>query len=369
MADNLCKKHKRYRGVRPPRSKCRACWNFYQEEQRATDEKIIADKTTMKSRDTVRNLKKKYRQVLNENDLLQRKVEITQILRANNKTFSITPKRGKKSEATAVIVASDWHFEEEVKPESINNLNAFNIEIGRERANYFWRNSLTMVNLCRKDITIDNILLILLGDFITNMIHEELAETNLLSPIDACVEVKSILISGIKFLLDNTNCKLTIPCHSGNHGRTTTRPRHANEGGHSLEHLIYHDMAFHFKDNPRINFIIAKGYHTYIDVFGMTLRIHHGHDIRYMGGVGGIYIPLNKAIAQWNKGLHADLDVLGHFHQFRDGGNFICNGSLIGYNAYALSIKAEFEKPRQAFFLIDKKRGKTIVAPILLDSN
>jgi len=53
-------------------------------------------------------------------------------------------------------------------------------------------------------------------------------------------------------------------------------------------------------------------------------------------------------------------------HQFKDGGNFICNGSLIGYNAFALSIKADYEKPKQAFFLVDKKRGKSIVAPIWL---
>jgi hypothetical protein len=69
-----------------------------------------------------------------------------------------------------------------------------------------------------------------------------------------------------------------------------------------------------------------------LQIYDVTVRFHHGHSIRYAGGVGGIYIPTNKAIAQWNKGRHADLDVFGHFHQLRDGGNFICNGSLIGYN-------------------------------------
>ena len=99
------------------------------------------------------------------------------------------------------------------------------------------------------------------------------------------------------------------------------------------------------------------------------LRFHHGHGMKYGGGVGGIYIPINKAIAQWNKALRADLDVFGHWHQFRDGGNFICNGSIIGYNAYALRIKADYEEPKQAFFLMDKNRGKTIVAPIFVDRN
>ena len=43
------------------------------------------------------------------------------------------------------------------------------------------------------------------------------------------------------------------------------------------------------------------------------------------------------------------------------------NGSLAGYSPYALSIKADYNEPSQVFFLMDKKRGKTIVAPIFLE--
>jgi len=46
---------------------------------------------------------------------------------------------------------------------------------------------------------------------------------------------------------------------------------------------------------------------------------------------------------------------------------FVVNGSLIGYNAFALSIKAEYEPPSQAFFLIDKKRFRSVTIPILFD--
>ena len=89
--------------------------------------------------------------------------------------------------------------------------------------------------------------------------------------------------------------------------------------------------------------------------------------MRYQGGVGGIFIPVNKAIAQWNRFKKAYLDIFGHFHQFIDGGNFICNGSIIGYGPFSLLIKAAYEPPRQSFLLIDKNRGKTIVAPIFTD--
>ena len=223
-----------------------------------------------------------------------------------------------------------------------------------------------MLELCQKGTKIDTVILALLGDFCSLMIHEELMETNGCLPIEAMIKAQAMLASGIEYLLDHTTANFVVPCHSGNHGRITQKIRHSSEMGNSLEIYMYHNLAMYFAKNKRIKFLISTGYHTYIDVYDMKIRFHHGHAIRFGGGIGGIYIPVNKAIAQWNKGRHADLDVFGHFHQQRDGGNFLCNGSLIGYNAYALSIKAEFDVPKQTFFLVEKDWGKTIVAPIIV---
>jgi hypothetical protein len=175
------------------------------------------------------------------------------------------------------------------------------------------------------------------------------------------------LSAGIRYLLDNTSLNITIPCHSGNHARTTKKIHVSTEAGNSLEYVLYHNLAYEFKDNKRIKFIIPTSYHSFVEVGGLTIRFHHGHAMKYLGGIGGIYISVNKAIAQWNKVQRADLDVFGHFHQFRIGGNFVCNGSVIGWNEFANFIKADFEKPKQAFFLIDHKRKEmTVTAPIFL---
>lgn len=40
---------------------------------------------------------------------------------------------------------------------------------------------------------------------------------------------------------------------------------------------------------------------------------------------------------------------------------------MIGYNSFAIAIKASYEKPAQMLFLIDEKRGKTVTCPIILD--
>lgn len=151
--------------------------------------------------------------------------------------------------------------------------------------------------------------------------------------------------------------------------RITEKQRVATEHGNSLEWLMYMNLEQYFRGNDRVKFVINEGYHTFVDIYSYSIRFHHGHSIRFAGGVGGIYIPVNKAINQWNKAKKADLDCFGHFHQMKDGGTFISNGSLIGWNAYAIKIKADFEKPKQAFFLVDKKRFVICVRPIILNGN
>lgn len=284
-------------------------------------------------------------------------------------TFKLSAKTPSgESEATAVLVASDWHVEERVVPATVNGRNRYDLDLARRRATQFFQNGLRLIQIQRQATVIKNLVLALLGDFITNDIHEELVEINQLPPMDAALMARELIASGIDFLLKEGGFdEIVIPCHSGNHGRTTKKVQVSTERGHSLEYFMYASLAHHFRSEPRVKFLLADGYHSYLRVYNTTIRFHHGHMVRYQGGVGGIYIPVNKAIGQWNKIEWADLDVFGHFHQMKDGGNFISNGSLIGYNAYALSIKADYEPPKQAFFLIDRKRGRTIQGPVLFD--
>ncbi len=319
--------------------------------------KLRLDNTTLKTQLS------KYQKAF---DAIEMKLALVEGVRNHQvDTFKILPKTSSgKSEAVAFMIASDWHVEEGVDPKTINNLNEYTPAIAQKRATMFFQNGLRLAKITNQDIEIKTVVLALLGDFFSNNIHDELVELNALPQIEAVWFAQKLIASGIHYILDNSDYDLVIPCHSGNHARTTKKVHFAKEAGHSLEYYMYQNLADHFRDNPRVKFLISEGYHSYLDIFDTKIRIHHGHTIKYGGGVGGIYIPTNKAIAQWNKAKNVDLDIFGHFHQFRDGGNFIANGSMIGYNSYALSIKAEYEDPKQAFFLIDKKRGKTVVAPI-----
>ncbi len=327
---------------------------------------IDADRQKLRQRSEDRSFKKRYEASLEELARQDQLHAAWSELEQAPATFAIEPQKSSHtSEATAVILASDWHVEERVG-EEVGDLNRYNLDIAKKRATRFFQSSLRLLKLLQQDVTISTVVLALLGDFISNDIHDEFPEVNAVTPTHALATAQSFLISGIEFLLANSSVNLVIPCHSGNHARTTKTTRFTTENGHSLEYLMYLHLAAYFRDNPRVTFLIAQGMHSYVDVYNQTIRFHHGHAIKYGGGVGGIYIPVNKAIAQWNKARHADLDCFGHFHQSKDGGNFVCNGSLIGYNAFALAIKADYEKPKQTLFLLDKKRGRTCHWPILV---
>ena len=193
-------------------------------------------------------------------------------------------------------------------------------------------------------------------------------EENTLSPTQTILLTKQLLISGIDFLLENTDFEqIIIPCCYGNHARTTQRSRIASGFKNNFEWMMYKDLEFHYKNNSKIKFEVANAYHTFVNVYDKYLiRFHHGDAIRFAGGVGGLTIPVNKAIAQWNKSIPAYLDVFGHWHTSLEGGNFVSNGSLVGYNPYASFIKASFEVPQQAMFVINEEYGKILSAPIFL---
>jgi hypothetical protein len=339
----------------------------HQPAAKPPSEQVAHDRKVADLKQDLSRVTTKYQQALKNISHLEDRIGFRDAISRGIETFTIKPAHGNgTSEGTTITNASDWHVEEVVQKSSVNGLNEYTPEIAKARATKFWQGHLRLVRLLQQDIRIDRAVIGLLGDFITNQLHEESAENNAMKPTEAVRFAESLIISGIDFTLNQSKLSLVIPCHSGNHGRTTKKVHVASENGHSLEWLMYSHLAEKYAGEARVKFIVPDGYLSYLDIYGQTVRFHHGHNIKYSGGIGGLFVPAFRGIQDWNKSRWADLDIFGHHHQMKDGGNFISNGSLIGYNQYAVSIKAPFEKPRQTMTLIDKKRGRTCVWPILV---
>ncbi len=337
-------------------------------KEKSIDQQLIEDRETSVRRHTQSDSKKKLDYALEKIEMLEREKESILALKSAHQSIRIEDLGFTgNSESVAFAIASDWHIEETVVSEKVNHLNEYNLSIARRRAVQFFQNTLKLLKKEQVATKIDTLVLALLGDFISGNIHEELLENCSLQPMPAIIEAKKLLVSGIKFLLENSDVNLVIPCHVGNHTRITKKVHISTEEGNSLEYFMYHVMADEFAGEPRVKFLISEGYLSYLQVYDFTVRFHHGHAIKFGGGIGGVFIPAYKKISQWEKAKHANLDVYGHLHQVKDGGNFLLNGSLIGYNAFAIRIGADYEPPKQLFFLVSKKRGKTVVAPITFD--
>jgi len=260
-------------------------------------------------------------------------------------------------QATYVMLASDWHMGERVRPETVGHRNEYTPEIAQERAEQFFRSNLTMLHAARSAWHIAQGVLWLGGDLMTGYIHEEYEQENFLSPTEEAQLVFDTLCRGIDFLLRESDLEhLLIPTSNGNHGRTNKKPRIAGAHRNSYEFMLYHLLARTYADEPRVSFQVASGYHNPVDVYGFTIRFHHGDAVRYQGGVGGLTVPLYRRIGrQAQSGQRVDLDCLGHFHQLQFPRGAVINGSLVGWNSYAEHMGLEYEEPMQASFVVDSK--------------
>ena len=120
--------------------------------------------------------------------------------------------------------------------------------------------------------------------------------------------------------------------------------------------------------SKRFSHQIARGEMLKTEIQGFNCRFTHGDTVRYAGGVGGIMVPVNKAIAAWNKSHgQAALDVIGHFHQFITTPNFVGCGCLCGFDPYAQSIRASAETPSQTLIVMDQEYGKVMTLQILCE--
>jgi hypothetical protein len=283
----------------------------------------------------------------------------------------VTDDESFNTEAVAISTISDIHFEERVDKKVVYGINEYNPDIAAKRINNYFIGLIKLIRKEREKVPINTLVLGLLGDMITGYIHEELMESNWLSPTEAIMGCRDCLVSGIKQLAEDSEVsRIIIPCCKGNHGRTSVKKKFSTGYKNSYEWMMYHDMSGIFKSwgaFDLLEWVIPPSELTYVEVFDKALRFGHGDHFKYVGGVGGIAIPLMKWLYRTNQVRHADMTFLGHWHQsLKPNYNCYLNGSVIGYNAYGASFGFYPETPMQLFTLLDKKRGFTVNTPILL---
>lgn len=314
----------------------------------------------------IAQLKGQLRQAHAERDAAERAADLVELhKRCARAPVTVRPPARKAGDRTAaaVLLCSDWHVGERVSRRK-TGVNEYNPDIARASSRSLFDAYRWLIEHHRNSWAIDTLVLWLGGDLITGYLHDDQRQSNYLSPTQESLLVQDLVGEGLDGILALPNVReILVICSYGNHGRTTPKPQIATGAENSFEWHLYQQLARSYAKHDRLRWVIADGEFTYAKVYGTTLRFTHGDAVKYGGGVGGITVPVNRAIARWQTYQHADVTCMGHWHSYHDLPGLVVNGSLIGAAPYGMRGFAH-ERPAQAFFLVDSERGKCMSTPV-----
>lgn len=273
-----------------------------------------------------------------------------------------------EGEKYAVALFSDAHIEETVNPQSVMSLNEYNTDIAKQRIQNYFSN---LVHCLNKD-EVSHLIFASLGDTISGYIHDELAQTNGLTPLEATQLAQGLLFNGLKFICEKSNVEdIYFIGIVGNHSRVTKKIQHANGYKMSYEWLMYQNIKRECEiAGLPITFNLPESEMAVVDTQdNRRFLFIHGFQIRSNGSgtVCGIYPALNRLCMKWDKIFHQDKIYLGHFHSCVSIPNAMVNGSIIGYNSFALSNGFGYERPAQQYEVYDTKIGLLLTRQIYCD--
>ena len=275
--------------------------------------------------------------------------------------YEIKIKNKKEHRVTIPIVQySDWHIDEVVKSKSVLGLNEFNPEIAQKRVESLFVSTCKLIEHHQQNYDISEAVIALQGDFIGGWIHEELMQTNSESPLNAIRTVRNMILSGFKYIQENLDVeKIHVVCISGNHSRNTRKIQFANFNDVSLEYGMYKDIKEISKQVglDKFEFIIPAAEMTVVEMLGKRMLFAHGHEFKYAGGIGGIYPSMLRWFNKIAKVFKLDIAFIGHWHQSIFTQECVVNGSVKGYDAYAMGKGLDYQPPSQNLTLLDSKYG------------
>lgn len=271
----------------------------------------------------------------------------------------------KEGNRYAVALFSDAHIEETVTPDSVLGLNEYNVNIAKNRIEKYFVN----LGNCLNVDEVEDLIFASLGDTISGFIHEELAQCNGLTPLEATYEAQNLIYNGLRYLCEHTHLKhIKFIGIVGNHSRVTKKIQHANGYAMSYEWLMYRNVKNQCEAvGLPIEFDLPNSEMAVVDTQDKKRFIFiHGFQIK-SGGSGtvcGIYPALNRLSMKWSKTFKQDKIYLGHFHTCVSIPNAVVNGSIIGYNAFAMTNGYEYEEPAQQYEVFDTKIGQLLTRKI-----
>ncbi len=261
---------------------------------------------------------------------------------------------GDDTQGRSILIAhtSDLHAGEKIDPGEIQGLNAYSIDIARDRMRRYFEAVCTIGPRWLHGSPCDGVLLTMGGDLISGDIHDELSRTNDLTSHEQVAAVIEIYAAGIKMLLDTFGA-VHVVAVPGNHGRTTVKPT-AKLAARLSYDILAASMLRQQTPDPRVTWQIADGIDVRTPIYGRTILTTHGDRMGTGGGMGfaGPELPILRGahkvrLQSFSAGMDCDLILSGHYHTSTNLRGVLANGSVPGYSEYGNGLRAALEPPQQ----------------------
>ena len=288
--------------------------------------------------------------------------------------WSMSRKKPSRNEHIPVLFTSDFQIGEVIREEETEHGHGYDVEIFRRR--YRAMIEIT-IKLCfthsSKDFTYPGIMYLRGGDTISGGIHEELAETDEVTPIEAVEIAFEEEAAGITMLADAFGRVDVKDCGGGNHDRDTKKTHSKKTFAHSMDRLIGFMLRKHFNGDKRVHFQISESMDVVFPVYDRNFLLTHGDRIGSRGGQGfvgpaaTVMRGAQKVIQEQSAlGRRIDTVLMGHFHTPFWLDWVIVNGCLPGYSEFAKMNRMRPSDPQQWLIMNHAEHGIIDLKPIKL---
>jgi hypothetical protein len=283
------------------------------------------------------------------------------------------PGNSEQGRAVGLIHLSDLHCGEVVRLEEAAGINEYNPDIFRRRLRRMIDASMRILPRWASDCDLKGVVVALNGDLISGDIHAELRETNALTSHEQVALATDELAAGIRKLADQFGGVL-VTVTPGNHGRTTEKTHAKRMAALSYDVMIGNILAREFANDDRVTVNTASGADIVFPLFGWSVLQTHGDSMGTGGGQGfaGPELPIVRGgkkikLSGFATGERYDIILTAHYHTSSNPGTVLANGSVVGFNEYAVRIRALPEPPQQWLALIHERWGLRERVPVVLE--
>jgi len=274
----------------------------------------------------------------------------------------------KTIEESMVLLYSDSHCDQIVRPEEVDGLEDYSFPISVRRHEVLveeiikWKDR-ALINFQFKKLHVFG-----LGDYTSGSIHGHEKKSYFGCQFTNDLAIAQLISQMLRELSSHFQ-EVLVDMVIGNHGRLTDKYEFDNQAvQNNHDTLIMKIVEIYCKDITNIKFCFPMGLSTIVNVEGFNFFLHHGHGKKGGSEVwsqakkkAGTIVPLHKG--------EIDYFCSGHFHSQGEapasgGCRMLANGAFLDCDPYCYQALDEASAATQLLFGVHKNNGVTWRLPI-----